>query len=72
MKDKGPYYLPYYDALDKLALEALEETGLEIDEPDAIKFARLLLLKVQRYPMPKMHDVLKSLGERKDRRKRRP
>ena len=72
MKDKGPYYLPYYNALDKLALEALEESGLKIEKSAAIEFARLLLLKVQRYPMPKMHDVLKSLGERKDRRKRRP
>ena len=66
-KDKDPYY----DEIDKLALKVLNKSGLKTPKSDAIEFARMLLLEVRQLPMPEMYDVLKSLGERIERRKKR-
>lgn len=55
----------YYSEVDKLALETLNELGLKLTKPVAIKFGRLFLLKVKKYnsERPEMYYVLKSLGE---------
>lgn len=63
----------YYSEVDKLALKTLKKSGLRITEDSAIKFARLFLLEIKKYESkrPEMYYILKELGERNDRRKRR-
>ena len=63
----------YYSEVDKLALATLKESKLKIPKPVAIEFARLFLLKLKKYnsERPEIWHILKKLGERKERRKRR-
>ena len=62
-----------YSAIDKLALDTLKESKLKITKPAAIQFARHFMRKVHQYnsERPEIWKILKNLGERKDRRKRR-